>query len=123
LNGQECCRVPSNIGGIHAAEGLTSRARTCSARNKPRDEPANRGHGNYAKAASALHPLRTQFAPQFARWSLGASELSAPSCSAILFDPDANVDICITFKAVLVGFLEEDYSGSALLLPFSFLTV
>ena len=42
--------------------------------------------------------------------------------SAILFGPDANVDICITFKAVLVGFLEEDFSASDLL-SFSFLAV
>jgi hypothetical protein len=43
--------------------------------------------------------------------------------SAILFDPDANIDICIIFEAVFVGFLKEDFSVSALLLLFSLLAV
>jgi hypothetical protein len=42
---------------------------------------------------------------------------------AILFDPDANVDICITFTTVLIGFLEEIFFPSALSLSFGFLAV
>jgi hypothetical protein len=42
---------------------------------------------------------------------------------AVPFDPDADVDICITLKAILIGFLNETFFTSALLLSFGLMAV
>ena len=42
---------------------------------------------------------------------------------AIPFDPDAYVDICITLRAILIGFLDETFLTSVLLQSFGLVAV
>jgi hypothetical protein len=74
-------------------------------------------HKNRTPRKRMTYYLRFRDRPLLCQVRIKGKDLAVP------FNPDTYVDICITLKAILIGFLDETFFTSVLLLSFGLMTV